>query len=193
MLARRRALRWLLCSDGRRARTVAERGSGGVVTSEHEQQRWPHLVVRAGAPAWVRRLVVLSAVVTLGVAAVITDTVASGIPTAIAGGVVMGSFVGVVVCLTAITVRWRTSVRSDGENLVLRDPLGARVVPLHVDLGLVRWLEPRTLQPVLWVSDHGALIAPISPLLSPLKVEGFVIALGLIVVDVDAPPSSRSI
>ncbi len=161
------------------------------MTAEHEQQPWPQLVVRASARRWVRLLVVLGAVVGLGTAALITDVVASGIPTAIAGAVVLVAFAGVVVCLAAVTVRWRTSVRSDGESLVLRDPLGARVVPLRVELGFVRWLDARTHQPVLWLAERGALVAPLSPLLSPLQLEGFAQALGITVSDVDGPPSRR--
>lgn len=152
---------------------------------------WPHVVVRASARAWVRRLVVLGAVVSLGTAVLIIDLVAPGIPSAIAGAVVLVAFAGVVVCLAAITVRWRTSVRSDGENLVLRDPLGASLVPLHDRLAFVRWLDPRTRKPVIWVVDQGALLAPISPIISPLQLEGFALALGLTVVDVDGPPSRR--
>lgn len=161
------------------------------MTGEHEQQAWPQLVVRATARVWVRRLVVLGAVVGVGTAALITDAVASGIPTAIAGAAVLLAFAGVVGCLAAITVRWRTSVRSDGENLVLRDPLGARVVPLRSELGFVRWLDARTREPVLWLAERGSLVAPLSPLLSPLQLEGFAQALGLAVTDVDGPPSRR--
>lgn len=163
------------------------------MTGEHERQPWPHLVVRAPARRWVRRLVVLGTVVSLGTATLLTDVVAAGIPTAITGAVVLVAFAGVVACLAAITVRWRTSVRSDGENLVLRDPLGARVVPLHAELGVVRWLEPRTHQPVLWLVERGSLVAPLSPLLSPLQLEGFARALGLPVTDLDGPPSRRGI
>lgn len=159
------------------------------MSDDGERPFWPQLVVRASARTWVRRLVVLGAVVGLGAAALITDVVAAGIPTAVTGAVVLVSFAGVVICLASVTVRWRTSVRSDGENLVLRDPLGARLVPLHAQLGFVRWLDPRTRTPVLWVADHGALIAPISPLISPLQFEGFALALGLSVVDIDGPPS----
>lgn len=161
------------------------------MTSENAQHSWPHLVVRASARTWVRRLVVLGAVVGLGTAALLTDVVASGIPTAIAGALVLVAFAGVVACLAAITARWRTSVRSDGENLVLRDPLGARVVPMRPELGFVRWLDGRTHQPVLWLVDRESLVAPLSPLLSPLQLEGFAQALGLAVTDLDGPPSRR--
>lgn len=155
-------------------------------------QVWPVLVVRAPARAWVRRLAALGSVVVIGSAALIADVVASGTPTALTGALVLVAFAGVVVCLAAITVRWRTSVRSDGTSLVIRDPLGARLVPLHADLSLVRWLDARTRRPVIWVADRGALIAPLSPLLSPLGLEGFAHALGLAVVDVDGPPPRRA-
>lgn len=159
------------------------------MTERQAADSWPHLVVRATGRTWVRSLIVLAAVVALGAAGLIADIVAPGIATAITGAVMLAAFAGVVICLAAITVRWRTSVRCDGANLVLRDPLGARVVPLHAGLGIVRWLDPRTQKPVLWVADRGALLAPLSPLLSPLKLEGFAHALGLGVVDVDGPPS----
>lgn len=152
---------------------------------------WPVLVVRAAARPWVRRLAIVGSVVVIGSAALLTDVVAPGIPSAIAATVVLLAFGVTVACLAAITVRWRTSVRSDGTNLVLRDPLGARVVPLHAALGLVRWLDARTRTPVMWVADRGALVAPLSPLLSPVQLEGFAHALGLVVVDVDGPPSRR--
>ena len=84
-------------------------------------------------------------------------------------------------------------MRSDGENLVLRDPLGAREVPLRAELGFVRWLDDRTHRPVLWVVERGSLVAPLSPLLSPLQLEGFALALGLPVTDLDGPPSSRGV
>ena len=161
------------------------------MTSDDRQHTWPHLVVRARARGWVRWLVVLGVVVGAGTAALITDVVASGLPTAIAGAVVLVAFAGVVACVAAITVRWRTSVRSDGVNLVLRDPLGAREVPLRAELGFVRWLDGRTHRPVLWVVERGSLVAPLSPLLSPLQLEGFALALGLPVTDIDGPPSPR--
>ncbi|MBX9470587.1 hypothetical protein [Microcella sp.] len=161
------------------------------MTSERDQQPWPHVVVRAPARRWVRWLVVLGTVVSLGTAALLTDMVASGIPTSIAGALVLVAFAGVVVCLAAITVRWRTSVRSDGESLVLRDPLGARVVPLSAELGFVRWLDGRTHRPVLWLVERGSLVAPLSPLLSPLQLEGFALALGIPVTDIDGPPTRR--
>jgi len=127
-------------------------------------------------------------VVVIGTALLLLDLVAVGIPTTVTGAVVLLAFVGAAACLAAITVRWRTSVRSDGANLVLRDPLGARVVPLHAELGFVRWLDPRTRKPVIWVAERGALVAPVSPMLSPLKLEGFALAVGLAVVDRDDPP-----
>ncbi len=154
--------------------------------AEHD---WPVLVVRAAARSWVRRLIMVGSVVVVGSAALIVDAVAPGIPTAVTGALVLVAFAAAVVSLAAITVRWRTSVRSDGRHLVLRDPLGVRVVPLRDSLGFLRWLDARTQQPVMWLSDRGALVAPLNPLLSPLKLEGFAHALGLPVVDVDAPPT----
>lgn len=156
------------------------------------EQAWPVLVVRAPARAWVWRLVVVGAVVVVGSAALIADLAAPGIATAMTGALVLVAFAGVVGCLAAITVRWRTSVRSDGANLVLRDPLGARVMPLHADLGFVRWLDERTHRPVMWVTERRGLVAPLSPMLSPLGLEGFAHAVGLSVVDVDVPPTRRS-
>ena len=161
------------------------------MTDEREQQPWPHVVVRARARRWVRWLVVLGTVVGLGTAAVITDVVASGILSTVVAALVLVAFAGVVVCLAAITVRWRTSVRSDGESLVLRDPLGARVVPLHTELGFVRWLDGRTHRPVLWLVERESLVAPLSPLLNSLQLEGFAHALGLPVTDLDGPPARR--
>ncbi len=157
--------------------------------SDDAAPEWPVLVVRAAAGGWARGLAGAAIVVALGAAALIADIVAPGIPTVIVGAVVLIAFATAVVCVATITVRWRTSVRSDGTSLVLRDPLGARVVPLHADLGLVRWLDARGRKPVVWVTDRGALLAPLSPLLSPLKLEGFAHAMGLAVVDVDGPPT----
>ncbi|MEN9619932.1 MAG: hypothetical protein RL499_125 [Actinomycetota bacterium] len=96
----------------------------------------PEVVVRARAGRWMHGLVVSAALVVAGSGALLAEGVAAGIPTIVVSGLVLASFAVLVVSLATITLRWRTSVRCDGFALVVRDPLGARVIPVHEGLAL---------------------------------------------------------
>lgn len=145
--------------------------------------------MRARAGRWMRALVAASAVVVAGSWGLLSDVVGPGIPTVIVSLVVLAAFGVLVVSVSTITLRWRTSLRCDGESLVVRDPLGARVVPLSENLALGRWLDARN-RPVHWlVSDDRALV-PLSPDLDPVRLEAFAHLIGLAVVDRDDAPGS---
>lgn len=149
----------------------------------------PVLVVRATARPWPAWLLVSVVVLTVGSAMLVTDVVAAGALSAITATLVIAAFAVMSGCTAAITFRWRTSLRYDGANLVVRDPLGARVVVLSDNVYLSRWLDANTQKPVIWVVKNEELVAPVSPLLAPLRVEAFAIAVGVRVVDLDDPPS----
>lgn len=158
--------------------------------SERAEPSRPVLVVRATARPWPAWLLASAIVLVVGSMMLVTDVVAEGIPSTITAVLVIAAFAVMSGCAAAITFRWRTSLRCDGANLVVRDPLGARVVALSDDVHLTRWLDANTQKPVIWVVRGGALVAPVSPLLAPLRVEALAIAVGVRVVDLDDPPSS---
>ena len=147
----------------------------------------PEAVVRARAGRWMRALAAASAVVVAGSWALVTDVVESGIPTVVFGLVVLAAFGLLALSVSTITMRWRTSLRCDGAALVVRDPLGARVVPVSESLALGRWLDARG-RPVHWLLDDGRAIVPLSPDLDPVRLEAFAHHIGLAVVDHDDAP-----
>jgi hypothetical protein len=63
------------------------------------------------------------------------------------------------------------------------------VIPVREGVGFVRWIDPRSMRPVIWVVDRQSLVVPVSRWLPPLRVEAFAFAVGLRVVDLDDPPS----
>lgn len=148
---------------------------------------WPVAVVRARARNWVRRLVVAGAAVIVGSWALVGDAVEPGILRIVISLLVLAAFGVVATSVSAITMRWRTSLRSDGEALVVRDPLGARVVPHREGLALGRWLDSRD-RPVHWLLDEGRPAVPLSPDLDPVDLEAFAHRVGLPVVDHDGAP-----
>lgn len=147
------------------------------------------VVVRGRAGRWVRGLIVAGAVVVAGSWVLVADIVAPGIPSIVVSLLVLAAFGVVALCVATITVRWRTSLRFDGDSLVVRDPLGARVVPLQERVALGRWLNARN-QPVHWLLDDGRPLAPLSPDLDPVRLEAFAHLVGLAVVDLDGAPRS---
>ncbi len=157
--------------------------------AERAEPARPVMVVRATARPWPAWLLASAIVLVVGSMMLVTDAVAEGIPATITAVLVIAAFAVMSGCAAAITFRWRTSLRCDGANLVVRDPLGARVVALSDDVHLTRWLDANTHKPVIWVVRGGALVAPVSPLLAPLRVEALAIAVGVQVVDLDDPPS----
>lgn len=144
----------------------------------------PEGVVRARAGHGVRRLLVAGVLVIVGAAVLLADGLLEGIPRIIVSLLLLASFGFGVLSVAAITLRWRTSVRSDGRALVVRDPLGARVIPFTEHIVIGRWLDA-DLKPVHGVLDHGRRVASISPDLDPVSIEAFAHRVGLPVVDLD--------
>lgn len=157
------------------------------MSAEQGAGAWPVAVVRARAGRWVRRLVLGSAAVIVGSWSLLADAVGTGIPRIVVSLLVLAAFGAVATSVWAITMRWRTSLRSDGEALVVRDPLGARVVPRREGLALGRWLDSRN-RPVHWLLDAGRPAVPLSPDLDPVDLEAFAHGVGLPVVDLDGAP-----
>lgn len=133
-------------------------------------------------------MLVAAAAVALGSWLLVVEAVESGILRIVVSLLVLAAFGVMATGVAAITMRWRTSVRSDGQALVVRDPLGARVVPLTDRLALGRWLDARS-RPVHWLLDDGRRAVPLSPDLAPVDLEAFAHRVGLPVVDLDAAPS----
>lgn len=158
-----------------------------MTAGEGQGAPWPVAVVRARAGRWVRRLLVASGLVVAGSWSLLADAVGTGIPRIVVSLFVLGAFGVVAASVSAITMRWRTSLRSDGEALVVRDPLGARVVPRRDELVLGRWLDSRN-RPVHWLLEGDRPAVPVSPDLDPVDLEAFAHRVGLPVVDHDAAP-----
>ena len=153
-------------------------------------QRPPYPVVRAGVGRWGRRLVVAAVLVVLGAGALLAEAVPEGIPRVIASLLTLAAFGLGAASVAVITVRWRTSVRFDGESLVVRDPLGARVVPVTDRDILGRGLDS-ALTPTYWLFDGERRAVPISPDLDPVRLEGLAYSLGIPIVDIDDAPGFR--
>ncbi|GAA1740443.1 hypothetical protein GCM10009766_19960 [Microcella frigidaquae] len=153
-------------------------------------QRPPDPVVRAGVGRWGRRLVVAAVLVVLGAGALLAEAVPEGIPRVIASLLTLAAFGLGAASVAVITVRWRTSVRFDGESLVVRDPLGARVVPVTDRDILGRGLDS-ALTPTYWLFDGERRAVPISPDLDPVRLEGLAYSLGIPIVDIDDAPGFR--
>lgn len=153
-------------------------------------QRPPDPVVRAGVGRWGRRLVVAAVLVVLGAGALLAEAVPEGIPRVIASLLTLAAFGLGAASVAVITVRWRTSVRFDGESLVVRDPLGARVVPVTDRVILGRGLDS-ALTPTYWLFDGERRAVPISPDLDPVRLEGLAYSLGIPIVDIDDAPGFR--
>lgn len=150
----------------------------------------PELVVRAATGRWVPRLVTSGVLVVAGASALLLEIVPEGIPRLVASLVMLAAFGLGAASVAVITVRWRTSVRFDGEALVVRDPLGARIVPLSERLVLGRGLDS-ALKPTYWFFDGDRRAVPISPDLDPVRLEGLAYSLGVPVVDIDGAPGFR--
>ncbi len=146
--------------------------------------------MRAGVGRWGRRLVVAAVLVVLGAGALLAEAVPEGIPRVIASLLTLAAFGLGAASVAVITVRWRTSVRFDGESLVVRDPLGARVVPVTDRVILGRGLDS-ALTPTYWLFDGERRAVPISPDLDPVRLEGLAYSLGIPIVDIDDAPGFR--
>lgn len=150
----------------------------------------PEPVVRARAGRWVARLLVAGVLVIVGAGLLLADAVPEGIPRIAVSLLTLAAFALGAASVAVITVRWRTSVRFDGEALVVRDPLGARVVPVSDRVVLGRGLDS-ALTPAYWLFDGERRAVPISPDLDPVRLEGLAYSLGIPVVDIDDAPGFR--
>jgi hypothetical protein len=150
----------------------------------------PEPVVRARAGRWVPRLIVAGVLVVAGAGLLLADGVPEGISRIVVSLLTIAAFGLGAASVAVITVRWRTSVRFDGEALVVRDPLGARVVPLSDRVVLGRGLDS-ALTPAYWLFDGERRAVPISPDLDPVRLEGLAYSLGIPVVDIDDAPGFR--
>jgi hypothetical protein len=146
--------------------------------------------MRARAQPWARVLGVSATLMVAGVAALLSGAVSGGILSTIVAVGVVATFVASAASAAAMTARWRTSLQLAHGSLIVRTPLGARAIPVRDGVGFVRWIDPRSMRPVMWVVDRQALVAPVSEWLEPLRVEAFAFAVGLQVLDLDDPPSS---
>jgi hypothetical protein len=133
---------------------------------------------------------VAAVLVVLGAGALLAEAVPEGIPRVIASLLTLAAFGLGAASVAVITVRWRTSVRFDGESLVVRDPLGARVVPVTDRVILGRGLDT-ALTPTYWLFDGERRAVPISPDLDPVRLEGLAYSLGIPIVDIDDAPGFR--
>lgn len=146
--------------------------------------------MRARVGRWGRRLVVSAILVGIGAAVLLAEAVPEGIPRVLASLVMLGAFAVGAASVAVITVRWRTSVRFDGHALVVRDPLGARVVPLSDRVVMGRGLDS-ALKPAYWLFDGDRRAVPISPDLDPVSLEGLAYRLGIPVIDIEDAPGFR--
>lgn len=151
----------------------------------------PVLVVRASVGRWGSRLAWATAVVVLGSAAVLTGVV-DGVLRVIAQVSVGVAYALMVAALAIVTVRLRSSLRSDGEALVVRGPFGASVVPFHDGISIGRWIVDGQRRPVVWVLDHGAPVIRVDGRIDPVRVEFFAARVGVPVSDEPGQPPEPS-
>lgn len=147
----------------------------------------PRAVLRAPLGRWGAALVLAFGVVVVGAIALAVDGVVPSPGRLVVAVGVLLSFGWLAIAVWAVTLRWRTSVRSDGEALVVRGPLGASVIPFHERLTIGRWLDRRQ-RPRLWVLDGHRPLAPLSGRLGSARIEAFAGVIGLAVIDHEGPP-----
>jgi len=147
----------------------------------------PRAVLRAPLGRWGAALVLAFGVVVVGAIALAVDGVVPSPGRLVVAVGVLLSFGWLAIAVWAVTLRWRTSVRSDGEALVVRGPLGASVIPFHEGLTIGRWLDRRR-RPRLWVLDGHRPLAPLSGRLGSARIEAFAGVIGLRVIDHAGPP-----
>ncbi|HET8957510.1 MAG TPA: hypothetical protein VFM95_03545 [Microcella sp.] len=147
----------------------------------------PVLVVRASVGRWGSRLAWATVVVVLGSAAVLTDIV-DGALRLVTQVTVGAAYAVMVAALAVVTVRLRSSLRSDGEALVVRGPFGASEVPFHDGITIGRWIVEGQRRPVVWVLAHGAPVIRVDGRIDPVRVEFFAARVGVTVSDEPGPP-----
>lgn len=155
-----------------------------------ESRQWPIATVRGDARAWLLRLAGSFVLLVVSATLVRLEVLGLGVPMTIGVLLAVGAFISVAVCGWVVTAHWRTSIRSDGNNLVVREPLGARVVPLSDALALHRFVDVtvRRPRPVVWVMNGSMPVARLSERLTPVVVEAFAHCVGVPLIDVDDPP-----
>ena len=147
----------------------------------------PRAVLRAPLGRWGSALIVAFSVVVIGAIALALEGIVPAPGRFVVAAVMLLAFGWLAVAVWAVTVRWRTSVRSDGVALVVRGPLGASVIPFHEGLSIGRWLDRRQ-RPRLWVLDGHRPLAPLSGRLGSARVEAFAGVIGLRVIDHEGSP-----
>ena len=148
-------------------------------------------IMRASARPWARLLGVSATLLVAGVALLLSDVVAPGALSSIVAVGVIVAFLATAASAAAMTARWRTSLQVAQGFLVVRTPLGAKAISIRDGVGFVRWLDPRSMRPVIWVVERQMLVVPVSERLHPLRVEAFALAMGMRVDDLDDPPSAQ--
>lgn len=147
----------------------------------------PLVVVRASVVPWGSRLAWATAVVILGSAAVIARVVEGAI--LVGAQIAVGlAYAVMVAALAIVTVRLRSSLRSNGDAIVVRGPFGASVVPFHEGLSIGRWVVAGQRRPVVWVLDHEAPVIRIDGRIDPVRIEYFAARVGVPVTEKDGPP-----
>lgn len=159
------------------------------MTSEGQALR-PAAVVRAGVGPWGIRLTLAAIATVTASTALVAEAAPPGILTGAAVTVVLGGFLVVAASAMQITTRWRTSLRSDGWSLVVRAPFAVAVHSYGHELAIGRWLDDRRGRPEHWVIEAGRIATPIGDTIDPVRIEGFALAIGLPVIDVDGVPPS---
>lgn len=147
----------------------------------------PRAVLRAPLGRWGAALTLAFSAVVLGALLLALEGAVPDSARLAVGLALLLAFGGMAVAVWVVTVRWRTSVRSDGEALVVRGPLGASVIPFHEGLTIGRWLDRRQ-RPRLWVLDGPRPLAPLSGRLGSARIEAFAGVIGVRVIDHPGPP-----
>ena len=147
----------------------------------------PRAVLRAPLGGWGAILVFAVSIMTIGAVPLLLEGLLVGAARLAAFLGVLAAFLGVVLGVTMVTLRWRTSLRSDGKALVVRGPFGASVIPFHDRLSIGRWLNHRQ-RPVLWVLDGSRPLTPVSGRLGSARIEAFASRVHLAVVDLEGLP-----
>lgn len=150
----------------------------------------PHVVTRAGVGRWGARFVTGLGVMVAGCVALLSEDELPSILTALAVIGSLGGFGLLAASTLQITTRWRTSLRFDGESLVVRAPFAVAVHPVSAHLVIGRWLDERRRRPEHWVIENGRVVTPIGEELEPVRIEAFAARLGVPVVDIPGDPPS---
>lgn len=162
------------------------------MTSEEGLLR-PSAVVRAETGPWALRLALAAIAMVTASTALVAEAAPPGILTGMAIVVVLGAFLVVAASAMQITTRWRTSLRSDGWSLVVRAPFAVAVHSFAHELAIGRWLDVSRGRPEHWVIESGRIATPIGDTIDPVRIEGFALAVGVPLIDIEGEPPSLSL